>query len=57
MKTKAQVTADLLQGCSGQKPGQYVNVLAEDLLIALQPEPAPPTPTPPQPNDDTDPIS
>ena len=46
-KTKEQVIADLLQGSSGQKPGQLVHVLAEDIVLALTPDPTPaPAPAP-----------
>lgn len=44
MKTKAEVTAVLLQGASGQPAGRYVNVLAEDVVLALTPDPTPASP-------------
>lgn len=37
MKTQAEVARILLEGAQGQPAGKYVEVLAEDLVLALTP--------------------
>ena len=53
MKDRNQVIADLLAGSTGQPSGKYVNVLAEDIVLALTPAPEP-TPAPPAPTPEDD---
>lgn len=40
-KTREQVVADLLRGSTGQPDGKYVEVLAEDIVLALSPADSP----------------